>query len=486
MNENQFENPSNAEVERGLVSRRTVVKTVAWGVPAIALAVAAPAASASGWNVVPSSISIVTPITLPTWPTAVNVFSQTPSKSSNAVTMTLPSTTGIAVGDSVYMSGVSGTGYNVAGTGTPFPVTAVTASTVTFTAAGATGAVTTKTTRISAVSRGSGANTGVLTVTVSPALSAAFTAGEWVTIGGLTTAAWNGTYKVMGLVAGASAAPTTTVFSVTNVSNPTAAPALATNNAAVPTGAVTAASGKVTLTTAANTFTVGQLVNVSGVVPATYNGTYLITDRTSTSISYMNATTGNITTAGTASANFVNNGTMIPNTPTMFSWIGGSPYSPSSVSFVDNVGPYPWTVTAQTVTYSFDRSLTANAFSPIYAMPSFELYGLADADSTAAIAASETATANSVVLSQGVEVLADDGRYWSSSDPDVNGSVISIVLTALTSYEVTGANSTIYLPRVGIKATGMAVANAHVKPLKYTLSWSAPSNSMTQLTGSNF
>jgi hypothetical protein len=62
-------------------------------------------------------------------------------------------------------------------------------------------------------------------------------------------------------------------------------------------------SGKVTLTTStSHGYNVGDSVTISGLTPTGYNGTYTITDKTDTSFSYTNATTGDIT-AGTVFRN---------------------------------------------------------------------------------------------------------------------------------------------------------------------------------------
>ena len=70
-------------------------------------------------------------------------------------------------------------------------------------------------------------------------------------------------------------------------------------------GATTAASGDGTTatitTTSAHGLAVGDLVTVANVTPTGYNGTFLITAVTSTTISYANATTGAQTVAGTIS-----------------------------------------------------------------------------------------------------------------------------------------------------------------------------------------
>jgi len=56
-----------------------------------------------------------------------------------------------------------------------------------------------------------------------------------------------------------------------------------------------------TLTVASHPYSVGNVIIVDGVAPAGYNGSYTITAVTGTTISYLNATTGAQTTAGTIS-----------------------------------------------------------------------------------------------------------------------------------------------------------------------------------------
>jgi hypothetical protein len=73
--------------------------------------------------------------------------------------------------------------------------------------------------------------------------------------------------------------------------------------------ATTATSGNgttVTISFSAQTFVpyaVGQTIFVSGVTPAGYNGTYIVTAATTSSVSYTNATTGAQTIAGTVASN---------------------------------------------------------------------------------------------------------------------------------------------------------------------------------------
>ena len=74
--------------------------------------------------------------------------------------------------------------------------------------------------------------------------------------------------------------------------------------------ATTSAAGNGTTATlgfatqAAAPYAVGDSVVISGVVPSGYNGTYTVTACTTTSLSYLNPTTGSQTTAGTIVANY--------------------------------------------------------------------------------------------------------------------------------------------------------------------------------------
>ena len=87
-----------------------------------------------------------------------------------------------------------------------------------------------------------------------------------------------------------------------NIASPSLIVRGAGANAVVPTQTPTISSGSVTLTTsAAHNFVTNQKVTITGVLPSGYNGTYTITDvPTTTSFKFVNATTGDITQAGTA------------------------------------------------------------------------------------------------------------------------------------------------------------------------------------------
>ena len=223
----------------------------------------------------------------------------------------------------------------------------------------------------------------VATLTYTSIGSAPVNIGAWVTISGVVPAAYNGTYQVIsasttqityyssatgsmtqpgfinalgsstGSTAGTTPAlnfttdsyrfpPEQFAFNATenhrtiNLGTFTASAATSTvlTVSAVSTTATTAASGTgsvATLTFAANAtasppFLVGGLINVEGVTPTGYNGTYQVLSCSSTSVTFANTTTGVQTVAGTIK-NYLFNGfqftpttatTPIPRTSTPF------------------------------------------------------------------------------------------------------------------------------------------------------------------------
>jgi hypothetical protein len=78
------------------------------------------------------------------------------------------------------------------------------------------------------------------------------------------------------------------------------------NSASVATTSASGSAGTATIGFSAqpSAFPVGSYVTVSGVTPTGYNGTYLVTASTTTSVSYANATTGSQTVAGTVKQAF--------------------------------------------------------------------------------------------------------------------------------------------------------------------------------------
>lgn len=102
--------------------------------------------------------------------------------------------------------------------------------------------------------------------------------------------------------------PSNGAFNTLTVAGPT----IAVNGFYLPAAtAITTAGASGTSTTATVTFAVqtlapavGSLVTVAGVSPAGYNGTYVVTASTTSSVSYANTTTGPQTVAGTATMSF--------------------------------------------------------------------------------------------------------------------------------------------------------------------------------------
>jgi hypothetical protein len=90
--------------------------------------------------------------------------------------------------------------------------------------------------------------------------------------------------------ASASAVPTVMLNGANLGYTGTAITAIAVQSA-TPT-ALTESTNAVTVTETANTFTVGQLVTISGVTPAAYNGTYVVTGTTATTFTYNDPTSG--------------------------------------------------------------------------------------------------------------------------------------------------------------------------------------------------
>jgi hypothetical protein len=75
-----------------------------------------------------------------------------------------------------------------------------------------------------------------------------------------------------------------------------------TSSVSLVTSAASGTGSIATLTFAVRSvppFSVGQSITISGVVPAGYNGTYTVTDCTSSTVSYANTTTGSQSTSGT-------------------------------------------------------------------------------------------------------------------------------------------------------------------------------------------
>jgi len=144
-----------------------------------------------------------------------------------------------------------------------------------------------------ATTAASGSGT-VATLTFATQASAPFTVGSSITISGVTPVGYNGTFVVT--------ACTTT--SVSYASTTTGAQTIAGTVFLTPATVTTAASGNgttATLTFATQKtipFAVGTSITVSGITPSGYNGTFVVTACTTSSVSYASTTTGSQTVAG--------------------------------------------------------------------------------------------------------------------------------------------------------------------------------------------
>jgi hypothetical protein len=142
----------------------------------------------------------------------------------------------------------------------------------------------------------------VATITFAAQASAPFSVGHSVTITGITPAGYNGTYIVT--------ACTTTSVSFANPTTGsqtvagTAVGALRINNRTFTTTGTSGTGSVATLTFATQAsapYSIGSTILVSGITPSGYNGTYVVTGCTTSSVSYASTTTGSQTVAGTVS-----------------------------------------------------------------------------------------------------------------------------------------------------------------------------------------
>jgi hypothetical protein len=168
----------------------------------------------------------------------------------------------------VTISGVTPAGYN----GT-FTITASTTTSVSFTSS-ATGTQT-----VAGTIRFNTATISFAAQAVAP------TVGTTVTISGVTPSGYTGTYTIIG------STTTTITYSQSSTTGPqTVAGTIAFNYTATAT---------VSFAAMAVAPPVGSSVTISGVTPSGYNGTYTITASTTSSVSFLSATTGSQTVAGT-------------------------------------------------------------------------------------------------------------------------------------------------------------------------------------------
>ena len=205
------------------------------------------------------------------------------SESGTTVTITTTAAHDLVLGQSVVIAGVPVAAYN----GT-FTITAVTPTSFQYTPAINVPAA--------AVS-GSG-------TTVTVTVPNNFIAGETVVIAGLTPASFDGTFTVASANGSSFTYANATVGASTTAG--TATPSgLPSSGGSAPVnlpGRAVSGSGTTVTVTIPNNFTAGEMVVISGLTPASFNGTFTIVNATSSSFTYANTTSGTSTTAGTAGA----------------------------------------------------------------------------------------------------------------------------------------------------------------------------------------
>lgn len=130
------------------------------------------------------------------------------------------------------------------------------------------------------------------------------TVGQTITVMGMKPEGYNGTYTVSAV---SNTVPYSVSFTTTTTGAQTESGSVITGNFSPGTKniATTAASGNgstatITLASSPNVV-VGDLITVSGVTPAGYNGTYAVTATSGNNVSYSCAATGSQTVAGTVS-----------------------------------------------------------------------------------------------------------------------------------------------------------------------------------------
>jgi hypothetical protein len=452
---------------QALISRRSVVRAAAWSAPAIAMSVAVPAASASAYTVNVSSIQVSAGINQPAWPEFVPIIAQTPSKSGTTTTIDLkaPASNWFSVGQNLTISGLSGTA-GTAYNGT-FPITAITGTTVSFTNSATAVAIANTPIVISSVTF------SAPTVTVNTSTNHGFTVGQWVDIGGNSYIA--GTWQVQ-------AVNTLKQFTFNVPSSLTVSTTIPTVSLKTGTGSVTtsAASGSTpalaTFTTLTNHgLAAGQMITISGATPSGYNRTYVVYSVPSTTTFKVATTqTGDIS-AGTLNIALATGVGAVQKTSEMYAWLGANPYNPPMVTWVDNVGPYSpgWPTGLMTVTVTFQptNSSEGNAL-PDY--PALEIWKLPSNLASTGLDASLTAPTGASEIAKNDQITAYDGIVWKVLTYDKRtASQPYVVLQSLSGYTVTSVNSTVYLPRVGLRVPNVTNYNASEKPFKFTYKWEA-------------
>ncbi|MBI3522963.1 MAG: hypothetical protein HY066_00330 [Betaproteobacteria bacterium] len=204
--------------------------------------------------------------------------------SSGTVTATSAAPHGFATGQEVLISDTAAAGYSPGAS--PVPVTVTDATHFTYTLGSAPGAYTYGATasRSAITSSAAWSSTGGGTVTVTTQSNHGFSAGQFVNISGISPAGYNGTYQIVSIID-----PQNFTYSLaTNPGSYSAdGYATATNKIVSATWAPATPSGIVTVTTATNHgLSTGEMMNIAGISPAGYNGSFPVTVIDSTHFTY--------------------------------------------------------------------------------------------------------------------------------------------------------------------------------------------------------
>lgn len=213
------------------------------------------------------------------------------------------------------------------------------------------------------------------------------------------------------------------------------------------TVASTGASG--TGTTATITFAaqavappVGSVVTISGVTPTGYNGTYVVTASSTTSVSYANTTTGAQTVAGTVLFTYNGTFTVSASSATSVSFASPAAATFSAVGTIQAGKFIP--VTGQ----NFTVSLASAALWTACTIPTGELYGVAQTivpsgnagNAFVATVTNSSGTGSAATLT--FATLAEPPRVGSTITVAGNGAYNgTFAITASTPTTVTYASS---------------------------------------------
>jgi len=141
--------------------------------------------------------------------------------------------------------------------------------------------------------------TGTVATISFPTQSVApYAIGDTIKVSGVTPLGYNGTY----VVTAATASSVSYEDNATGAQTVAGTVTLLSRGAVVTTTGASATGGTATITFTAQTvapYLVGDTITVSGITPLAYNGTYLVTAATTSSVSYASSATGSQSVAGT-------------------------------------------------------------------------------------------------------------------------------------------------------------------------------------------